>query len=243
MNRLMLISDIVVLQCEISLFKCNFRAHGWSWWVWDDNISSERLKCYSSNFNKPFDFPSEIKSVDIVRKIAQQWRTLSAEQKQVFSKLKCSRVFTGCLFKLLKCFEWRHCSKTMVSSDKSSLIPSDLSSVFIESLYICVLSVCCRDLCFAWLLSPVQPFEEASLRAREQFKVDLQRYNAQLTPTQIQQQALEKRQRMAKRKALRKKRVGKIGHMEEGNDSFETDFSMCSQKNIVCACVFSPGVD
>ncbi|XP_044034268.1 transcription factor A, mitochondrial [Siniperca chuatsi] len=74
----------------------------------------------------------EIKSVDIIRKIAQQWRTMSPEQKQ--------------------------------------------------------------------------PFEEASLRAREQFKVDLQRYQAQLTPAQVQQQALEKRQRLAKRKAIRKKR-------------------------------------
>ncbi|KAA8581170.1 transcription factor A, mitochondrial [Etheostoma spectabile] len=74
----------------------------------------------------------EIKSVDIIRKIAQQWRTLSPEQKQ--------------------------------------------------------------------------PFQEASLRAREQFKVDLQRYQAQLTPAQVQQQALEKRQRKAKRKAIRKKR-------------------------------------
>uniref|UniRef100_G3PRW2 Transcription factor A, mitochondrial n=1 Tax=Gasterosteus aculeatus TaxID=69293 RepID=G3PRW2_GASAC len=90
----------------------------------------------------------EIKSVDIVRKIAQQWRTLSAEQKQVFSK-------------------------------------------------------------------------EASLRAREQFKVDLQRYNAQLTPTQIQQQALEKRQRMAKRKALRKKReLTNLGKPKRPRSSF-----------------------
>ncbi|XP_075949100.1 transcription factor A, mitochondrial [Anarhichas minor] len=74
----------------------------------------------------------EIKSVDIIRRIAQQWRTMSPEQKQ--------------------------------------------------------------------------PFQEASLQAREQFKVDLQHYQAQLTPAQVQQQALEKRQRMAKRKAIRKKR-------------------------------------
>lgn len=74
----------------------------------------------------------EIKSVDIIRKIAQQWRMMSPEQKR--------------------------------------------------------------------------PFEEASLRAREQFKVDLQHYQAQLTPAQVQQQALEKRQRMDKRKAIRKKR-------------------------------------
>ncbi|KAL6094777.1 tfam [Pungitius sinensis] len=89
----------------------------------------------------------EIKSVDIVRKIAQQWRTLSAEQKR--------------------------------------------------------------------------PFEEASLRAREQFKLDLQHYNAQLTPTQIQQQALEKRQRMAKRKALRKKReLNNLGKPKRPRSSF-----------------------
>lgn len=74
----------------------------------------------------------EIKSVDVIRKIAQQWRTLSPEQKR--------------------------------------------------------------------------PFEEASVKAREQFKVDLQRYMAQLTPAQEQQQALDRKQRLAKRKAIRKKR-------------------------------------
>lgn len=74
----------------------------------------------------------EIKPVDIIRKIAQQWRTLSPQQKQ--------------------------------------------------------------------------PFQEASLRAREQFKVDLQRYQAQLTPAEVQQQAQEKRQKLAKRRTIRKKR-------------------------------------
>ncbi|XP_026171465.1 transcription factor A, mitochondrial isoform X2 [Mastacembelus armatus] len=74
----------------------------------------------------------EIKSVDIVRKIAQQWRMMSPEQKQ--------------------------------------------------------------------------PFEEASVKAREQFKVDFQHYQAQLTPAQVQQQAQERKQRMAKRRAIRKKR-------------------------------------
>lgn len=74
----------------------------------------------------------DVKRVDIVRKIAQQWRTLTPEQKQ--------------------------------------------------------------------------PFEEASQRAREQFKLDLQRYEAQLTPAQLQQQTVERRQRLAKRKAIRKKR-------------------------------------
>lgn len=74
----------------------------------------------------------EINSVDIVKKIAQQWRNLSPEQKK--------------------------------------------------------------------------PFVEASTKAREQFKVDLQRYMAQLTPVQEKQQALDKKQRLAKRKASRKKR-------------------------------------
>ncbi|XP_028332001.1 transcription factor A, mitochondrial [Gouania willdenowi] len=55
-------------------------------------------------------------------------------------------------------------------------------------------------------LEQKQPFQDASLRAREQFKVDLQRYQAQLTPEQLEQQTLEKRQRLAKRKAMRKKR-------------------------------------
>lgn len=74
----------------------------------------------------------EIKPVDVMRKIAQEWRTLSPEQKR--------------------------------------------------------------------------PFQEASLRAREQYKVDFQRYQAQLTPAEVKQQTQEKRQRRAKRKAIRKKR-------------------------------------
>uniref|UniRef100_A0A3Q2FPI3 Transcription factor A, mitochondrial n=1 Tax=Cyprinodon variegatus TaxID=28743 RepID=A0A3Q2FPI3_CYPVA len=72
------------------------------------------------------------KLVDIIRKIAQQWRTLSPEEKK--------------------------------------------------------------------------PFQEASVQAMKQFKVDFQKYQAQLTPAQLQQQAMERRQRMAKRKAIRKKR-------------------------------------
>ncbi|XP_030255542.1 transcription factor A, mitochondrial [Sparus aurata] len=57
-------------------------------------------------------------------------------------------------------------------------------------------------------LSPQQkqPFEEAYQRDREQFQLDLKHYQAKLTPAEIQQQALEKRQRLAKRKATRKKR-------------------------------------
>nr|XP_020443210.1 transcription factor A, mitochondrial [Monopterus albus] len=66
-----------------------------------------------------------------------------------------------------------------------------------------------RKIAQQWrMMSPQQkqPFEEASLQAMEQFKVDFQNYQTQLTPTQIQQQVLEKKQRMAKRKAHRKKR-------------------------------------
>lgn len=57
-------------------------------------------------------------------------------------------------------------------------------------------------------LSPEQkrPFEVAALRDREQFKKDLQLYQARLTPAQIEQQAEERRQRLAKRKSIRKKR-------------------------------------
>ncbi|XP_042364028.1 transcription factor A, mitochondrial [Plectropomus leopardus] len=57
-------------------------------------------------------------------------------------------------------------------------------------------------------LTPEQkrPFQEAYQQAREQFKVDFERYQAQLTPVQVRQQALEKSQRLAKRKASRKKR-------------------------------------
>ncbi|XP_017570024.1 transcription factor A, mitochondrial [Pygocentrus nattereri] len=74
----------------------------------------------------------DIKVVDIVRKIAQQWRTLTPEQKR--------------------------------------------------------------------------PFEEASSAAKEQYKLDMQKYQAQLTPAQTAAIAEERRQKMAKRKAIRKKR-------------------------------------
>ncbi|XP_066518773.1 transcription factor A, mitochondrial [Hoplias malabaricus] len=74
----------------------------------------------------------DIKIVDIVRKIAQQWRTLTPEQKR--------------------------------------------------------------------------PFEEASLASKEQYKLDMQKYQAQLSPAQTAAMAEERRQKMAKRKAIRKKR-------------------------------------
>ncbi|NP_001306753.1 transcription factor A, mitochondrial [Cynoglossus semilaevis] len=51
-----------------------------------------------------------------------------------------------------------------------------------------------------------KPFMEAYLRDMEQFKVDLKNYQAQLTPQQIQQHALEKKQKQDKRKARRKRK-------------------------------------
>lgn len=74
----------------------------------------------------------DTKRVDIIRKIAQQWRTLTLEQKR--------------------------------------------------------------------------PFEELYLAAKEQYKVDKQKYQAELTPAQTAAMAEERRQKMAKRKANRKKR-------------------------------------
>ncbi|KAK2865950.1 hypothetical protein Q7C36_002006 [Tachysurus vachellii] len=74
----------------------------------------------------------DIKAVDVVRKIALQWRTLTAEEKQ--------------------------------------------------------------------------PFEDASIAAREQYKVDVKVYKDQLTPAQSAAIAEEKRQKKAKRRAIRKKR-------------------------------------
>lgn len=66
-----------------------------------------------------------------------------------------------------------------------------------------------RKVAHQWrMLTPEQkrPFEEASVSARQQFKVDLQRYQAQLSPAQSAAQAEERRMRLAKRKAVRKKR-------------------------------------
>uniref|UniRef100_A0A8C6TA29 Transcription factor A, mitochondrial n=1 Tax=Neogobius melanostomus TaxID=47308 RepID=A0A8C6TA29_9GOBI len=67
-------------------------------------------------------------------------------------------------------------------------------------------------------LSPEQkrPFEEASVKAREQFRVDLKRYMAQLTPVQEKQQALDKEQMLAKRKS----RVDSLGKPKRSRTSF-----------------------
>ena len=55
--------------------------------------------------------------------------------------------------------------------------------------------------------SALQPFVEDFHRARDQFKLDLQRYEAMLTPAEVKQQAIERKQAMAKRKDIRRKRV------------------------------------
>lgn len=67
--------------------------------------------------------------------------------------------------------------------------------------------------------------------------MDLQNYLAQLTPAQVQQQALEKRQRIAKRKAIRKKRVRRgIGWEGVGRQSVYLKLKVESVFQIVCFC-------
>ncbi|XP_056627221.1 transcription factor A, mitochondrial [Triplophysa dalaica] len=88
-----------------------------------------------------------IKNVDIVRKIAQQWRGLTPEQKQ--------------------------------------------------------------------------PFQEVSLAAREQYKLALQEYKAQLTPAQSAAIAEERKQKLAKRKAIRrKKELNSLGKPKRPRSGF-----------------------
>lgn len=51
-----------------------------------------------------------------------------------------------------------------------------------------------------------RPFMEESQCARDQFKVDLQKYLAQLSPAESELQALQRKQKLAKRKEIRRKR-------------------------------------
>ncbi|XP_028821367.1 transcription factor A, mitochondrial-like isoform X2 [Denticeps clupeoides] len=51
-----------------------------------------------------------------------------------------------------------------------------------------------------------QPFQQASLQERERYKAAMEEYHAQLTPTQSAAIMSEKRLKMARRRALRKKR-------------------------------------
>ncbi|XP_022067084.1 transcription factor A, mitochondrial [Acanthochromis polyacanthus] len=73
------------------------------------------------------------------------------------------------------------------------------------------------------MMSPEQkqPYQDAFFKAKDQFKVDLERYQAQLTPAQLQQQALEKRQRLNKRRAIRKKReLNSLGKPKRPRSAF-----------------------
>ncbi|XP_045543292.1 transcription factor A, mitochondrial-like isoform X2 [Salmo salar] len=89
----------------------------------------------------------DVKAVDVIRKIAHQWRTLTADQKQ--------------------------------------------------------------------------PFQQLSVVAREQFKVDMQRYQSQLTPAQAAALKQERRRRLAKRKAIRRKReLNSLGKPKRPRSSF-----------------------
>ncbi|XP_073685049.1 transcription factor A, mitochondrial [Garra rufa] len=66
-----------------------------------------------------------------------------------------------------------------------------------------------RKIALQWkMLTPEQkqPFQNASLASREQYKLDLEKYKAQLTPEQTAALAVEKRQKLAKRKAIKKKK-------------------------------------
>uniref|UniRef100_A0A8C2D3J2 Transcription factor A, mitochondrial n=1 Tax=Cyprinus carpio TaxID=7962 RepID=A0A8C2D3J2_CYPCA len=88
-----------------------------------------------------------IKNVDIVRKLAQQWKTLTPEQKQTF--------------------------------------------------------------------------QDASSASREQYKLALEKYKAQLTPAQTAALAVEKRQKVAKRKAIRrKKELNSLGKPKRPRSAF-----------------------
>ncbi|KAM9838089.1 transcription factor A, mitochondrial [Aulostomus maculatus] len=72
-------------------------------------------------------------------------------------------------------------------------------------------------------MSPEQkrPFQEAFLQEKEQFSITLQKYKAQLTPAEIQQQALEDSQRKAKRKAHRRKQeLRNLGKPKRPRTSF-----------------------
>lgn len=67
--------------------------------------------------------------------------------------------------------------------------------------------------------------------------MDLQNYLAQLTPAQVQQEALEKRQRIAKRKAIRKKRVRRgVRGWRGAGQSVSLKLKIESVFQIVCFC-------
>ncbi|XP_067226327.1 transcription factor A, mitochondrial isoform X2 [Chanodichthys erythropterus] len=81
-----------------------------------------------------------------------------------------------------------------------------------------------RKLAERWrMLTPEQkqPFQDASLVSREQYKLALETYKAQLTPAQTAAIADEKRQRVAKRKAIRrKKELNSLGKPKRPRSAF-----------------------
>ncbi|XP_076005712.1 transcription factor A, mitochondrial-like [Genypterus blacodes] len=72
-----------------------------------------------------------------------------------------------------------------------------------------------RNIAEQWkTMSPEQkqPFQEATAQAMQQYKVDIKSYKAQLSPAQLQQQLLETKQKLAKKKVNSKKReLTKLG--------------------------------
>ncbi|NP_001070857.1 transcription factor A, mitochondrial [Danio rerio] len=66
-----------------------------------------------------------------------------------------------------------------------------------------------------------QPFQVASLEAKEQYKLALEKFKAQLTPAESAAFAEEKRQRVAKRKAIRKKKeLNNLGKPKRPRSTF-----------------------
>uniref|UniRef100_A0A672K5N9 Transcription factor A, mitochondrial n=1 Tax=Sinocyclocheilus grahami TaxID=75366 RepID=A0A672K5N9_SINGR len=66
-----------------------------------------------------------------------------------------------------------------------------------------------RKLAQQWkMLAPEQkqPFQDASLTSKEQYKLAVEKYKAQLTPAQTAALAIEKQQKVAKRNAIRRKK-------------------------------------
>ncbi|XP_043109821.1 transcription factor A, mitochondrial [Puntigrus tetrazona] len=81
-----------------------------------------------------------------------------------------------------------------------------------------------RKLAQQWkMLTPEQkqPFQNASLSYREQYKFALEKYKAQLTPAQTAALAVEKQQKVAKRKAIRrKKELNSLGKPKRPRGAF-----------------------
>lgn len=66
-----------------------------------------------------------------------------------------------------------------------------------------------------------QPFQDASLEAKEQYKLALETFKAQLSPAQSAAFVEERRQKMAKRKAIRKKKeLNNLGKPKRPRSTF-----------------------